>query len=244
MNAELHCPPRKKRVHPALICTAAAVLWAGCVPGPHDRAAKDNHSSVPLLAAGDAVPDYRFTDQTGREFALGDLRPRWVLATFIFSRCGVRDFCPRVNAKFVEIRDALEASAAPPDLMLLSISLDPDFDTPEQLAAFAAAYEARVDDWIFATCPPDTLAAAMRSFGVWARPNPDTVLDHNLRTALIAPDGRLAAVWEGNRWTYDQVLATAAAFAEESSPVVDAAGEQAVTSGANQNPHSKPDPIP
>lgn len=159
------------------------------------------------LQIGDEVPDYQFTNQAGEAISLHRLQPKAVLVTFIFTRCSAVDFCPRMSQKFIEVREALDKLPWQEQVELLSVTLDPEHDTPEVLSTYAAHLGARPGSWTFATCPPADLDLVKQSFSMKAAVSEETgTIDHNLVTALIAPDGHVQQLWEGNQWTLAEVL--------------------------------------
>lgn len=162
---------------------------------------------------GAAVPDVELVNQDGDTIRPSDYRGKAVLLTFIYTRCPLPDFCPLMNKNFESIEEALKADA---DLYerthLLSISFDPEFDTPELLRTFAlqrhSIDEATLEHWEFATGTHENLKILGYELGLAysAGDNADEIV-HNLRTALIAPDGTLAKVYTGNAWTTDEAVA-------------------------------------
>lgn len=185
---------------------ALLALITSCEPG---KSATDTSSeeSATRLQIGDEVPDYHFTNQAGEAISLHRLQPKAVLVTFIFTRCSAVDFCPRMSQKFREVREALDELPWQAQVELLSVTLDPEHDTPEVLSTYAAHLGARPGSWTFATCPPADLDLVKQSFSMRAAVSEQTgTIDHNLVTALIAPDGRVRQLWEGNQWTLGEVL--------------------------------------
>ena len=162
--------------------------------------------------AGDAVPDFRLLNQSGRTIHLAQFKGRVLLLTFIYTRCPLGDFCPRMSRNFAEIDKAL---AADPALYakthLLSISFDPKFDTPAVLKSYGGAYtglytKERFAHWDFAAPPADELAALTQFFNVGVTPGEGQSLTHSLSTVLIGKDGKVAAWYPTNEWTPAEVL--------------------------------------
>jgi len=153
--------------------------------------------SAEELKVGQPVPDFTLTDQTGRPFSLASQRGRVVLVNFLYTRCPLPEVCPRLAASFASLQRRFPTE----DLMLVSITLDPTFDTPEVLARYAATMRARVDRWRFLT--GDTAAVARR-FGLvhWAE---EGVIVHNSQTTVIDRKGRLAAMVEGSQYRLEQL---------------------------------------
>jgi protein SCO1/2 len=165
-------------------------------------------SFIAPLAEGDAVPDTVLTDQEGRPLSLGDWRGRAVAVTFIYLRCPLPQFCPLMDRRFAEVQLAVERDPALADrVRLLSVSFDPEADTPAALAAHAAKLGAHPARWRFATAPAATIDRFAAHFGVNVIREADRTITHNLRTALVGPDGRIAAIHGGSDWTADQLVA-------------------------------------
>jgi len=158
------------------------------------------------------VPDFRLLNQSGRTIHLAQFKGRVLLLTFIYTRCPLGDFCPRMSRNFAEIDKAL---AADPALYakthLLSISFDPKFDTPAVLKSYGGAYtglytKERFAHWDFAAPPADELAALTQFFNVGVTPGEGQSLTHSLSTVLIGKDGKVAAWYPTNEWTPAEVL--------------------------------------
>ncbi|MFN0126257.1 MAG: SCO family protein [Verrucomicrobiales bacterium] len=173
------------------------------------------------LHAGDVVPDFAFVDHTGAARSLNRAsNPRAILLTFIFTRCSMMEFCPRMSLKFQEVRQSLDATDFAESVELISITLDPVHDSPEALASYATTFAAPAGRWTFARCEPDVLATLQSRFGIHASPTgPGGSIEHNLVTALIAPDGRLLQCWEGNTWTTEEIVAETQAALAPNQPI-------------------------
>ena len=164
---------------------------------------------------GAPVPDVPFVNQDGETVRMSDYQGKAVLLTFIYTRCPLPDFCPAMNKNFDAIEEEL---AADPELYdrthLLSISFDPEFDTPELLRTFAlqrhGISEETLAHWEFVTGTHENLRTLGYELGlIYRAGESDEEIVHNLRTALIAPNGAIAKVYSGNAWTTEQALADA-----------------------------------
>ena len=165
-----------------------------------------------ILDAGSPVPDVKLIDETGAARTLSDWRGRVLAVTFIYTRCPLPDFCPRMDQHFAAVqREVLKDPKLQDKVALLSVSVDPQFDTPEVLAAHArrAGADARV--WRFATGDADAVTQLAGRFGVavFREGSDPSGLTHNLRTAIIKPDGTLATVLGGTDWTPDALIEAA-----------------------------------
>ena len=164
-------------------------------------------SFVTPLAAGDSVPDAALTNQDGQPVSVAALRPRAVAITFIYVRCPLPEFCPLMDRRFADVQRQLEADAALRNrVQLLSVSFDPDQDTPAVLKAHAAKLGADPTRWTFATAPRETVDRFAAAFGVNVIREADRTITHNLRTAVIGPDGRVVAIYNGSDWNAEQMI--------------------------------------
>jgi protein SCO1/2 len=162
-----------------------------------------------LLAVGDAVPDAALIDQTDTRRSLSEWFGAPTLVTFIYTRCPLPNFCPLMDRNFALIQDRIAADTTLAGrVRLISVTLDPDYDTPAVLSEHASTLGADPAVWTFLTGDRVTIdrVAARFGVGVMRDDGPEGPVTHNLRTALIDSDGKLAKVYSGNEWTPDQVV--------------------------------------
>lgn len=184
---------------------------------PPREAATGSQRKAPKLEEGSVVPQVELTDQDGETVSLRGERDRHTLLTFIFTRCPVPEFCPMISGQFAQIHKRLEADQLHDQVRLLSITIDPEYDTPEILRQYGGAYGADFDQWTFATAEPeriDFIASAFRLF----RERNGARLDHALCTALLSPDGTVLKIWRGNAWKVDEVVSRIRDAATDSQP--------------------------
>jgi protein SCO1/2 len=148
------------------------------------------------LAPGAPLPDFALTDHNGRTVHIAGLRGKVVAIDFIYTRCPLPDVCPRLSANFA----MLQHRFAKEDLVLLSVTVDPDFDTPHVLADYARRWAAG-PAWLFLTGNVAPLAGALGEI-YWAD---EGSIGHNSTTTILGRDGRLAAVLEGSNFRPDQL---------------------------------------
>jgi protein SCO1/2 len=177
----------------------------GHAPVPPDAALP---RSSALLPPGAAVADASLVDETGAPRRLADWRGHVVAVTFMYTRCPLPDFCPLMDRRFKAVQDAiagdLELKAR---ARLVSISIDPEFDTPPVLARHAASLGADPSVWRFLTGAPAAVDAFAAQFGIAVMREDPREIVHNLRTAVIDAHGALATVLNGSEWTTDDLLA-------------------------------------
>ena len=112
-----------------------------------------------------------------------------------------------MSSNFAEIYKKMGADPSLANTRLLSISFDPEHDTPEVLAAHAARRGAKPPLWTFATAPVKELLKVTGSLGLFFVPG-TREFDHNMRTAVIDPDGKLVQVEVGSGWKPADLLKT------------------------------------
>ena len=164
-------------------------------------------------APGDPVPDFKLRNQDGRPIHLAAFKGKALLITFIYTRCPLPDFCPRVTHNFAQVNREL---AATPVIYakthLLCISFDPENDTPARLRAYGATYigsdaKDAFAHWDFAVPDAPVLKQMAQFFNVGMTNAADGTINHTLSTTLIGPDGKVVRFYPGNEWTAEQVAA-------------------------------------
>ncbi|HYG22901.1 MAG TPA: SCO family protein [Verrucomicrobiae bacterium] len=162
---------------------------------------------VEPLEVGDRLPPYSFTNQAGKVFSTDDFKGKVWAINFLFTRCPFPTFCPQTARYFGETQAKLLASEfAPTNWHLLSLSFDPEFDTPQVLSRFAEYYEAKPAQWTFATGALIDVTAICDQLGLKFSRDERGGFDHNLRTVVIDADGRVKKIFIGNEWN-PEVLA-------------------------------------
>jgi protein SCO1/2 len=151
------------------------------------------------IDVGDSVPNFSLTNQNGQAVSLSDFKGKAILVTFIYTRCPIPNYCPLLSKNFAELQQRF-AKEFPGRVQLLSISFDPKFDTSEVLKKYSAQWSRDESNWTFATGSPEQIANVAGIFGTFYETQ-GAVINHDLRTALISPDGKLIHIWKSNVWT-------------------------------------------
>ena len=193
VNAVLVADPEGAYIESPVITKAS-----GTQPEP-----STNSLHEPLV--GDRVPDFDLVNQAGKRIRLSQFAGRPLMLTFIYSRCPLPDYCIRMSNNFGEV--AKELKASDPKLysrvQLLSVSIDPEYDKPEVLREYAKTYagdvDPKLDHWTFATGSPEQVRKIADYFGLAYEQQSGQII-HSLRTAMIAPDGKIAFLYKGNDW--------------------------------------------
>jgi protein SCO1/2 len=152
------------------------------------------------VAIGAIVPDFTLIDQANRAVHLADFRGRVVAIDFIYTRCPLPDVCPRLSANFANVAKRMRGQ----DVQLLSITIDPQFDTPAVLADYGHRYSADGESWRFLTGTMDQIRETAGLFGLIYWPEEGSIT-HTVATALIDREGRLAALIEGSNYRAEQL---------------------------------------
>ena len=161
-------------------------------------------NSLHMPAPGEEVPDFSFTNQSGKPISLQQYRGNVLLVTFIYTRCPFPDFCPRMSSNFAEIYKQLDANPALAGAHLLSISFDPEHDAPKVLRDYgysvAHTHEpALFSRWEFAAPNAKDLPSIADFFALTLKPD-GGMITHNLSTAVIGPDGKIVNWYHGSDW--------------------------------------------
>jgi protein SCO1/2 len=178
-----------------------------------DRLRKVGRGFVPsddapgIPPRGTALPDVLLVDERGQPLRLPSSQGRVVAFTFIFTRCPLPDFCPRMNQHFAAVARALAKEPAG-SWKLISISIDPVFDTPAVLAAYARVHrpEAAAEQWSFATGNAEEIRKLSAAVGVATKAE-GASREHNLRTVVLDRDGKIRRVFAGNEWQPTELAA-------------------------------------
>ena len=139
--------------------------------------------------------DYKFTNELGQPVSLSDFRGQALALTFFFTRCPIPEFCPRLSRNFQAVQRKLRAmDNAPTNWHLLSVTFDPDYDTPEALKRYGGLYQYDPGHWSFLTGPKDKIAELARLCDVKFKPE-NGLFDHDFRTLIIDASNRLQMVF-------------------------------------------------
>lgn len=166
------------------------------------RLDKSNPAPAPP-AIGERVSDFTLTDQTGQRVSLSRFAGKVVAVTFIYTSCPLPDYCFRLSNNFGRLQKRF-ARQMGRDLVLLSVSFDPVHDQPEVLAKYASIWKADPNSWRFLTGTPAEVKAVCRMFGLNFWPD-EAALTHSLHTLVIDREGKLAANFEGNQFSAEQL---------------------------------------
>jgi len=173
---------------------------------PKSMIAKGATESAERLHEGDSLPSFNLVDQNGRPLTREQLAGKSAVITFIFTRCPIPNFCPLMTKNFGQLQSEITADPTlKGHVQLLSISFDPEHDTPQTLTQYGQAFTRDLDTWRFATGSIEEVNRLTSAFSVYVKAEGGTI-SHGLCTALVSPEGIVEKIWRGNGWENAEIL--------------------------------------
>jgi protein SCO1/2 len=163
------------------------------------------------LWPGQDIPDIELVNQDGQTVRLSEFRGKALLLTFIYTRCPMPNFCPRLSNLFASVNRELAKSRKEYErTRLLSVSIDPKHDTPAVLRKYGLVYlnadPKGFAHWQFTAPSPENLRKLANAFSLMYVEEDDQI-SHTMSTVLIGPDGKLAKAWIMSDWTVAEAIA-------------------------------------
>jgi len=186
------------RGHGAAVVLSALVMLVAAEPVP----AHDMRMDARLSKIGPA-PAFALTTQDGTRLTLDELRGKVVVVTFIYTGCA--DTCPLLTAKMATVQARLGPDFGP-RVFFVSVTVDPERDTPDVLKRYAATHRANPAGWMFLTGAPAEVADVGRRYGIFARKAAGGGVDHTFLTSLIDQEGVLRVQYMGVRFDPAELL--------------------------------------
>ena len=180
---------------------AGLVIALGLLAWPalaHEAKHAQPEERLPTIGA---APDFALTSQDGAEVTLASLRGKVVAVAFIYTWCP--DVCPMLTDKMARVQDELGPDFGT-KVAFVSITVDPERDTPEALKEYAEAFDANFAGWSFLTGEPEAVRDVARRYGVVALPAADGQVDHTLLTTLIDRRGTMRVQYLGYRFDEEE----------------------------------------
>jgi protein SCO1/2 len=168
---------------------------------------KPNASAPTAVHPRDPLWYYNFTNELGQPVSLNSFHGQALAITFIYTRCPLPNYCPRLSRNFQEASQKLESmSRAPTNWHFLSISFDSEYDSPEVLKAYGNSYQYDPAHWSFLTGPPDKIAELARASGVNYEYD-EGLINHNFRTLIVDGNGHLQMIFPTSGDFSDSIVA-------------------------------------
>src|SRR3990172_4963232 len=180
-------------MNPLLLITTVllALVLAACQPVAPPKA---NHAEV--------APDFALVDQDSRPARLADLRGKVVLMDFIYTSCTTA--CPALQAIMENVRRNL-GDAFPGEVNLVTVTFDPEYDTPQVLKRYAAGAGWDLPGWRFLAGVREEVERANAAYGsIYQRVGEETAehaheraFVHNTLIVLIDQQGTIRQRYRG-----------------------------------------------
>lgn len=188
-----------------ILVLAAVVIGLGIIlgtavwltVGPHPRFGSGYDGRSGRLQQYGTVPDFTLTERNGATISLAQLRGKIWIADFIYTNC--TDTCPLQSGMMARLQDEYNSK---PDVQLVSITVDPERDTPQTLEIYAARYNADSQRWLFLTGQRDRVMRLVQNgfhLSVAALPNADPqigIIPHSPRFVLIDREARIRGYYD------------------------------------------------
>ena len=164
---------------------------------------------------GDAIPDFTLVNQDGKPIHLAQYRGKALALTFVYTRCPQPDQCTLMSSNFAAVDlELLKQPDVYAKTHLLTVSFDPEYDTPKVMRSYGASHTGRYsaekfDHWEFTTGSADEVKRIAEYFGLRYFKDSSTGEEqvmHSLRTAIVDPDGKLVKLYRGNEWKPAEVI--------------------------------------
>ena len=174
-----------------------AILFAFFVPSlawSHDQSAAQQAKGAERRDVRISIEDFTLTDQASRPFRFQSLRGKVVIVAFAYTTCP--DVCPLITAAMRQIQDGLRGEERK-GTYLITVTTDPEIDTPQVLAAYAKRYGVDHANWAFVTGDEAALKKVWKNFGVGVKRKARGLIDHTTLTAVIDRSGTMRVVYIG-----------------------------------------------
>jgi protein SCO1 len=180
------------------IILALTLLASPTLAEAHDARHHSQEQRLPKIAP---APGFTLTSQDGAQIALADFRGKVVAVTFIYTSCG--DTCPVLTAMMAHIQDQLGHDFGA-KVVFVSITVDPERDTPAALKQYAKTFGADLNGWAFLTGAPEKIRDVSRQYGVFASKTASGDVDHTFLTSIVDQRGVIRVQYLGVRFNPDE----------------------------------------
>jgi protein SCO1/2 len=172
----------------ATLCAAVIALTAAACNHP------DEHGSFPSASRSDGLPAVTLVDQYGRPVSLPSLKGKPALVDFIYTNC--TQSCPMLTHKMSEVARLLGPELGS-KVRIVSFTVDPEHDHPQELLAYAKSHSADAPGWLFLTGPPAEIEKVMAAYNLKRAREPDGSIMHVTEAFLLDADGRQHRLYDG-----------------------------------------------
>lgn len=171
-----------------------ALMWNFLVDSTENHAHEVKQNIVERRQVNLSIADFSLTDQGGKTFQFKNLRGKVVVVAFAYTTCP--DVCPLITAALRQVQTHL-SSGERKNSHLLTVTTDPEIDSPKVLAGYAKRYGAELSGWSFLTGDESTLKPVWKNFGVGVKRKARGLVDHTPLTAIVDRHGVLRFAYIG-----------------------------------------------
>jgi protein SCO1/2 len=159
-----------------------------------------------IRSVGDTLPPFALYDQDGEVLTTDYFDGSVTVLNFIFTRCSIAEMCPASTMRMKKLQ-TLASQTKVPHVKFLSITLDPEFDTPGVLKSYARAYDLNEQNFRLGTATKAAIDDLNRQFGIFRKNVEDLPLDHTMRTMIINSKRQIIYQFPGSHWAAEDFLA-------------------------------------
>ena len=197
----------------AFYCVFTCAAALGHFPIPPKK------SEIGRRVVDKPVKNFILTDQEGKKFQLADARGKILALTFVYTKCpNVCPCSPRSSRRSSAPLKQAKEEKKPADYLLLTITTDPEYDTPTQLKSYADHFKPNFSNWLFLTGAKEPVAKVWKDFGVNVRKSADGHVQHTALTTLIDRKGMRRVDYYGDKWHENELLQDLVSLAERNQP--------------------------
>jgi protein SCO1/2 len=159
-----------------------------------------------IRSVGDTLPPFALYDQDGHILTTDYFDGSVTVLNFIFTRCSISEMCPASTMRMKKLQTLAQKTKVP-HVRFLSVTLDPDFDTPGVLKSYARAYSLDEVNFRLGTAVKPVIDDLTRQFGIFRKNVDDLPLDHTMRTMIINSKRQIIYQFPGSQWSAEDFLA-------------------------------------
>ncbi|MEO5928773.1 MAG: SCO family protein [Candidatus Kapaibacterium sp.] len=205
-NPEISVARRRSRIGMVIVLSVVVLIGAGAWTLLREMQQRERTRPEDLLADFGPVPNAALTERSGKPLALGSLKGKIWVASFIFTKCG--GSCPAMSLKMRDLQTSLDKAG---DVKLVTFTVDPDNDTPQRLNEYAKVYDAKPDRWLFLTgqkAQMQDLAKNSFHLTVEEGTDPNEPIIHSKRFVLVDQEGHIRGYYNSEEDEAKQKLLT------------------------------------
>ena len=186
-----------------------AILAAPDLAWSHDQPAAQTVAGAERREVQSPINDFTLTDQAARPFAFQSLRGKVVIIDFAYTTCP--DICPLLTASMRQVQDSLHKHERALTYFV-TVTTDPEIDTPKVMAAYAKRYGVDLTNWAFLSGDHAALEKVWKNFGVGVKRKARGLIDHTSLTAIVDPSGKMRVAYIGTSPDPKEILKDARKF--------------------------------